>query len=44
MKNNLWTEKYRPNTTADYVFVDDRQRSQVLDWIKQESIPNLLLS
>ncbi len=44
MKNNLWTEKYRPSTTADYVFVDDRQRSQVLDWIKQESIPNLLLS
>jgi len=44
MKNSLWVEKYRPKTTADYVFVDDRQRQQVKQWIKDESIPHLLLS
>jgi DNA polymerase III delta prime subunit len=44
MKNNLWVEKYRPNTVADYVFVDDRQKQQVEGWIKDESIPHLLLS
>jgi DNA polymerase III delta prime subunit len=44
MKNQLWVEKYRPNTIKDYVFVDDRQRQQVENWIKEESIPHLLLS
>jgi DNA polymerase III delta prime subunit len=44
MKNNLWVEKYRPNTVADYVFVDGRQKEQVEGWIKDESIPHLLLS
>lgn len=44
MKNSLWVEKYRPQTTEDYVFVDDRQREQVAGWIKNESIPHLLLS
>jgi replication factor C small subunit len=44
LHNKLWVEKFRPNTTADYVFVDDRQRQQVQGWIKEESIPHLLLS
>ena len=44
MKNQLWVEKYRPETVADYVFVDDRQKQQVEGWIKDESIPHLLLS
>lgn len=44
MKNKLWVEKYRPQSVEDYVFVDDRQRQQVLGWIKNESIPHLLLS
>jgi replication factor C small subunit len=44
MKNTLWVEKYRPETVADYVFVDDRQKQQVEGWIKDESIPHLLLS
>ena len=44
MKNSLWVEKYRPQTTEDYVFVDERQREQVAGWIKNESIPHLLLS
>lgn len=44
MKNNLWTEKYRPSSVADYVFVDARQKEQVEGWIKEGSIPHLLLS
>ena len=44
MKNQLWVEKYRPQSVNDYVFVDDRQREQVEGWIKNESIPHLLLS
>ena len=44
MKNKLWVESYRPKTVDEYVFVDDRQRQQVEQWIKDESIPHLLLS
>lgn len=44
MKNKLWVEKYRPNTVSQYVFVDDRQRQQVEDWIKEGTFPHLLLS
>jgi replication factor C small subunit len=44
MKYALWVEKFRPKTTADYVFVDDRQKQQVENWIKDGSIPHLLLS
>jgi DNA polymerase III delta prime subunit len=44
MKNNLWVESYRPSTVDDYVFVDARQRKQVEGWIKDGSIPHLLLS
>lgn len=44
MKNKLWVEAYRPTTVEDYVFVDERQKEQVTGWIKNESIPHLLLS
>jgi replication factor C small subunit len=40
----LWVEKYRPNTVDGYVFRDDTQRSQVMQWIKEGSIPHLLFS
>ena len=40
----LWVEKYRPNTVDGYVFVDDAQREQVAQWIRDESIPHLMLS
>jgi len=40
----LWVEKYRPKTVNDYVFRDDAQRRQVNSWIKEGSIPHLLLS
>jgi len=44
MKNKLWTESYRPTTTDEYVFVDERQKQQVKGWINDVSIPHLLLS
>ena len=44
MKQALWVEKYRPNSIEEYVFVDDRQKQQVQQWVKDGSIPHLLLS
>lgn len=44
MKNQLWVEKYRPTKISEYVFVDERQKSQVTNWVKDGSIPHLLLS
>ena len=40
----LWVEKYRPRTVSDYVFVDESQRDQVQSWIRDGSIPHLMLS
>ena len=40
----LWVEKYRPSTMADYVFTDSVQRQQVETWVRDQSIPHLLLS
>lgn len=40
----LWTEKYRPRTIADYVFRDDEQRQQVQSWVTAGAIPHLLFS
>ena len=40
----LWVEKWRPKTVDGYVFVDDTQREQVQAWIRDGSIPHLLLS
>lgn len=40
----LWVEKYRPKTIDGYVFSDDHQRKQISTWIKDRSIPHLLLS
>jgi replication factor C small subunit len=40
----LWVEKYRPKTVNEYVFVDNNQRQQIESWIKDGTIPHLLLS
>jgi replication factor C small subunit len=40
----LWAEKYRPRTIADYVFRDEAQRDQVKSWIDSGAIPHLLFS
>jgi len=39
----LWTDKYRPSNIDGYVFSDATTRTQIEDWIKEESIPHLLL-
>lgn len=44
MSNGLWVEKYRPNGLDDYVWSDDNQRSQVMNWIRDGELPHLLLS
>lgn len=40
----LWVEKYRPKTIDEYVWMDDNQKHQVEQWIKDKYIPHLLLS
>jgi len=40
----LWVEKYRPKNIDGYVFRDGHQRKQVETWIKDKSLPHLLLS
>ena len=40
----LWVEKYRPSAMADYVFTDATLKQQVETWVKEKSIPHLLLS
>lgn len=40
----LWVEKYRPKTLDGYVFKDENQKAQIQSWIKNQSIPHLLLS
>jgi replication factor C small subunit len=40
----LWVEKYRPGTIDGYVFRDSHQKKQIETWIKDKSIPHLLLS
>jgi replication factor C small subunit len=40
----LWVEKYRPVSITDYVWRDESQRNQVMQWVTSKSIPHLLLS
>lgn len=40
----LWVEKYRPGTVDGYVWVDAGQRELVQSWIRERTIPHLLLS
>lgn len=44
IKNELWVDKWRPKTLEDYVWINDTQRLQVEDWIKNKDIPHFLLS
>jgi replication factor C small subunit len=44
MSKSLWVEKYRPKTVDGYVFRDETQQRQINSWIKEQSIPHLLLS
>ena len=40
----LWTEKYRPSRVDDYVWRDAKQQKQIMQWVSEKSIPNILLS
>lgn len=40
----LWVELYRPKTIDDYVWRDQNQKSQVETWVKEGSIPHIILS
>ena len=40
----LWVEAYRPKKLEGYVFRDEHQKAQIQRWVKDESIPHLLLS
>jgi len=40
----LWKDKYRPDTVADYAFTDINLKAEVEHWISQGSIPHLLLA
>ena len=40
----LWTEKYRPKTVSDYVFTDNNQKTIVESWVREGTIPHILLS
>jgi len=44
MVNELWVQKYQPQTIEDYVFRDERQKNQVKGWIESGVTPHLLFS
>ena len=44
MSKYIWADRYRPKTVNDYVFRDEIQRVSINNWIKEKSIPHLLLS
>ena len=44
MASLMWVNKYKPTKVEDYVFRDDRLKSQVKTWIKEKSFPHILLS
>jgi replication factor C small subunit len=43
-EKSLWVDKFRPKTLDGYVWSDSSQKKQVLNWIKEKHIPNLLIS
>lgn len=40
----LWVEKYRPTSLEGYVLKNERLKDQIEGWIKEKTIPHLLLS
>jgi replication factor C small subunit len=41
---DLWIDTYRPLTVDDYIFTSEETKDKVCEWIKEKSIPHLLLS
>ena len=44
MSVELWVEKFRPKTLADYVWRDADQRAKVEEWIASGALPHTLFS
>jgi replication factor C small subunit len=40
----LWVDKYRPTTLDQYVFKDEHQKNTIMSWVKDGTIPHILLS
>jgi replication factor C small subunit len=40
----LWTEKYRPNTLEGYVFRDEQQKELIEGWINEQSLANVIFT
>ena len=43
MFNNLWTEKYRPNTISEYI-CNNSLKEDLLQFVQNGNIPNILLA
>lgn len=43
MLRELWPIKYRPTSVENYIFQNEAHKNQVLQFIKDQNIPNLLL-
>lgn len=43
MARQLWSTKYRPKTLDEYIFKNDEHRELIESWIKDKSIPHILL-
>lgn len=39
----LWSLKYRPKTLDEYIFKDESHRQLIERWVKEKSIPHILL-
>ncbi len=44
MSVEIWSEKYRPQTLDEYVWRDQTMRQKFEEWLRDGSIPHLLLS
>jgi len=42
MLENLWVEKYRPNSCEGYVFANNIYQNKINQWIAEKNIPHLL--
>jgi replication factor C small subunit len=42
--SKLWVESHRPATLDGYVFADQAQKETIEGWVKEKSIPQVLLS
>jgi replication factor C small subunit len=41
---SLWSEKYRPKTVEGYIWQNEKQKSQILSYVKSGEIPHLLFT